>query len=201
VGKKKFLLACKKTIKSYDLVFEHSTETLETFRAKGPLSKNDFLGLIEKILETGCEKEKFRDHFLNLHPRYILSIDGAWKFINPYMSESYINEVLNIYLKDEKSGITYGGTKIQTNIWEFGKILLSLVSGDPQEWYEDYNTLKTALGQLGGNPEVSDIVKEIINGFCEWNAYTKFSDLKKFYGELKEKYHGLDSTKIPGKKS
>lgn len=108
------------------------------------------------------------------------------------MSESYINEVLNIYLKDEKSGIAYGGTKIQTNIWEFGKILLSLVSGDPQEWYEDYNTLKTSLGQLDGNPEVSDIVKDIINAFCEWNAFTKFSELKKLYGELQEKYQGVD---------
>ena len=182
------------------MVFEHSTETLETFRAKGPLSKNDYLGLVEKILETGVEKERSRDHFLNLHPRFILCIDGNWKFVNPYMSESYINEVLNIYLKDEKAAATYGSTKIQTNIWEFGKILLSLVTGNPPEWYEDFNELKSGLGQLNANPEVSDIVKDIINGFCEWNAYTKFSDLKKFYGELKTKYHGVDSTKSPLKK-
>ena len=81
----------------FDIIFEFSKESLATHIEKSPLVDSDFLNLIDKMIQTGLEKEEKLEHFINIDPKWIFEINNDFKFCNPYMSESYLANVVTIY--------------------------------------------------------------------------------------------------------
>jgi len=85
--------------------------------------------------------EKKINHFINVEPKWIVYGNDNVAFWNPYMSETYLDTVIDFYLKDPDMAKKINSSKLKENINDFGKLLLHCVTKEPLDHYADSQTL------------------------------------------------------------
>ena len=169
----------------FDMIFEYSQYNLAGYLEHGPLKINEYYNLLEKIIATGKEKEKKLEHFVNVDKKSILIVNGDFKFLNPYMCESYFNDVLTIYLTKGSHADSYHQNKIKENVTEFGRLLLSCVYNKHIDHYNDSYELDLDLKKLSELQDFDSTLKAMIKRMCRYSFGATFIDLENYYESLK----------------
>lgn len=91
------------------------------------------------------ENEQKINHFINIDPKWILLFKDGFKFCNPYLSDNYVDNVIDFYSSDLGMAKKMNGAKLKGNVNDFGKLLLYCVTGTPIGHYADCNALENDI--------------------------------------------------------
>ena len=81
----------------YDIIFEYSTESLESLLTAREMNEKELWGLYDFLLDIGLNFEQEGDHYYEICPRDILYIDGKMKLCSQYIYDKYLNSILRYF--------------------------------------------------------------------------------------------------------